>query len=262
MPDVGFYIYGGLYIYSEPFSTEMNVKATLYDADTRGKSDIGWLKSNFSFSFAHYHDPKRMHFGMLRVLNDDHIEPAQGFGTHPHNDMEIITIPLSGVLTHRDSMGHEATLGVGRVQVMSAGTGLTHSEYNASPDTALTLLQLWIFPERRGLEPRYDEAEISELSHNTFHAVVGPPNGNASVYINQDAWLSLARLDAKSTTPYTLHNRDHGAFVFVIEGDVSVSGVDRSRRDAVGITEAESLDFEAKSDAYVLVIEVPMLPAA
>ncbi len=203
-----------------------------------------------------------MHFGMLRVLNDDIIDPAQGFGTHPHNDMEIITIPLSGALTHRDSMGHEATLGVGRVQVMSAGTGLTHSEYNASPDTALALLQIWIFPERRGLEPRYDEAQISALSHNTFHAVVGPRNGNASVYINQDAWLALARIDATSKTSYMLHDLDHGAFVFVIEGDVTVNGIDRGARDAVGITDAASLDFEAKSNAYVLVIEVPMVHAA
>lgn len=238
------------------------MKTTLYDADSRGKADIGWLKSYFSFSFAQYHDPKRIHFGMLRVLNDDIIDPAQGFGTHPHNDMEIITIPLSGVLTHRDSMGHEATLGVGRVQVMSAGTGLTHSEYNASPDTALALLQIWIFPERRGLEPRYDEAEISALSHNTFHAVVGPKNGDASVYINQNAWLSLAHIDANSTTSYTLHDLDHGAFVFVIEGDVTVNGIDRGARDAVGITDAASLDFEATSNAYVLVIEVPMLPPA
>ena len=238
------------------------MKTVLYDADTRGTSDIGWLKSNFSFSFAHYHEPARMHFGMLRVLNDDIIDPVQGFGTHPHNDMEIITIPLSGTLTHRDSMGHEATLGVGRVQVMSAGTGLTHSEYNASVDTALSLLQIWIFPERRGLEPRYDEAEISNLSHNTFHAVVGPRNGDASVYINQAAWLALARIDAKSKTTYSLHDLDHGAFVFVIEGDVSVNGITRGRRDAVGITDAASLDFEAKTDAYVLVIEVPMVPAA
>lgn len=237
------------------------MKTTLYDADSRGAFDMGWLKTHYSFSFSQYYEPTRMHFGMLRVLNDDIIDPAQGFGTHPHNDMEIITIPLSGALTHRDSMGHEATLSVGRVQVMSAGTGLTHSEYNASPDTPLSLLQIWIYPERRGLEPRYDEAEISDLTHNTFHAVVGPRNGNASVYIQQDAWLALARIDATSSATYSMHNPAHGAFVFIIEGEVTVNGIKRGRRDAVGITEADSLAFDASSDAYVLVIEVPMIPA-
>lgn len=238
------------------------METTLYDANTRGAFDMGWLKTSYSFSFSNYHEPTRMHFGMLRVLNDDTIDAAQGFGTHPHNDMEIITIPLSGELTHRDSMGHEATLGVGRVQVMSAGTGLTHSEYNASKDTALSLLQIWIYPERRGFEPRYDEAEISDLSHNVFHNVVGPRSGNATVYINQDAWLALARIDAGSEASYALHNPEHGAFVFVIEGDVAVNGTERARRDAMGITGASTLDVTAATAAYVLVIEVPMVPAA
>jgi len=238
------------------------VKTTLYDADTRGAFDMGWLKTRYSFSFSQYHEPTRMHFGMLRVLNDDIIDAAQGFGEHPHNDMEIITIPLSGALTHRDSMGHEATLSVGRVQVMSAGTGLTHSEFNASPDTPLSLLQIWIYPERRGLQPRYDEAEISDLSRNTFHAVVGPRHGNAAVYIQQDAWLSLARFDANAIVEYSMHDKQHGAFVFVIDGAVIVNGIERGQRDAVGITESSTLLFEATTEAYVLVIEVPMMPAA
>jgi len=223
---------------------------------------MGWLKTHYSFSFSNYYEPTRMHFGMLRVLNDDIIEADQGFGTHPHNDMEIITIPLSGELTHRDSMGHEATLGVGRIQVMSAGTGLTHSEYNASKDTHLSLLQIWIFPERRGVEPRYDEADISALSHNQFHNIVGPRNGDAAVFINQDAWLALGRIDAGYAASYALHTSDHGAFVFVIEGTVTVNGAHRGTRDAIGIVEADSIVVRSTTDAYVLIIEVPMVPAA
>lgn len=228
----------------------------LYPAHERGHFDFGWLDTNHTFSFGHYFDPSRVRFGMLRVFNDDVVAPGEGFGTHPHNDMEIISIPLEGVIMHRDSMQHDEALRPGDVQVMSAGTGLTHSEYNGSPTEALKFLQIWIIPHTKGVTPRYDQQSFA-LSANTITTVVGPNDGSAPLWINQDAWLSLVKLDAGHAVTYTSRRQDNGLFTFLIEGTADVNGHQLQRRDAIGIDDVQSITLTAATDTYAVVIDVP-----
>lgn len=232
---------------------------TLFAADSRGYNDFGWLRTYHTFSFGEYFNADRVHFGALRVFNDDTVSGGRGFGTHPHNNMEIISIPLQGVLMHRDSMGHEQGLQPGDVQVMSAGTGLTHSEYNGT-DTDLKFLQIWIIPKLRNVEPRYDEVHLSvDAGRGAFHTVVGPQGSGMPLFIHQDAYLSLATLEPNNATSYTLRDPSNGTFTFVIEGSATVNGIPLQRRDAVGITDASVLDVVATSPTSILTIEVPML---
>ncbi len=236
------------------------MSTTLYTAASRGYNDLGWLRSFHTFSFGHYFDPERVHFGALRVFNDDTVIGGRGFGTHPHDNMEIISIPLEGTLMHRDSMGHEQGLRPGDVQVMSAGTGLTHSEFNGSADADLKFLQIWVIPKLRNVEPRYDEVHLSDADGaGAFHTVVGPQGSGYPLFIHQDAYLSIARLDAGVTATYVLHNEKNGTFTFVIEGAASVSGNALERRDAIGITDVASIDVIASEPSTVITIEVPML---
>ena len=235
------------------------MKTTLYKADSRGKADLGWLKTNYSFSFSGYYNPERMHFGMLRVLNDDFIAGGMGFGMHHHENMEIITIPTSGELEHKDSMGNTGVIRKGEVQVMSAGSGIEHSEYNKNPDTPVTLFQVWVFPNKKNVTPRYDQKAFDTgATRNKFLTIVSPMGEKEGLNIHQDAWLSLGNFDANSSITYLLKNNGNGVYVFVIEGDITVNGEKLGRRDALGITDAGKLDIKAATDAEILLMEIPM----
>ncbi len=235
------------------------MKTTLHRANSRGLAEHGWLTSRHTFSFADYYEPSRMNFGLLRVLNDDIVAGGGGFGTHPHNNMEIISIPLSGALAHRDSMGHTSVISSGDVQIMSAGSGLRHSEFNHSRDEQINFLQIWIYPKERDIEPRYGQRAYSPAERkNRFQVVVSPKQSEETLWINQDAQLALASSDAGSTTEYILSNAAHGAYLFVIEGSVEVAGEQLGRRDAIGIEGVDRFSVTATTDAELLVIEVPM----
>ncbi len=227
-------------------------------SETRGLADHGWLRSRFTFSFADYYDPKRMGFGALRVINDDFIAPAKGFGTHPHRDMEIITIPLEGTLQHRDSEGNAAKIRKGEVQIMSAGTGIFHSEYNASDSEDVRLLQIWVMPKKYGITPRYGQKNY-ELKDNELKLVVSPEGSGDAVGINQDAYFSLGKLTKGTTLPYNVNLSGNGVFVFVLSGTLTVNGQELKTRDGIGISETEALKLTATADTEVLLMEVPMM---
>jgi quercetin 2,3-dioxygenase len=235
------------------------MKTILYKAGERGHADHGWLNTYHSFSFADYHDPKRVHFGALRVLNDDYVAAGMGFGMHPHDNMEIITIPTSGKLEHRDSMGNHGIISSGEVQVMSAGTGIRHSEFNPSKEEAVHLFQIWVFPDKRNLEPRYDQKKFDlESVKNSFITVVSPMGQNEGLNIHQNAWFSLGRMDKDFTYHYELKDKSNGVYAFIIEGSATISGEKLERRDGIGITGSDKLELKAESDSEILLMEVPM----
>jgi redox-sensitive bicupin YhaK (pirin superfamily) len=229
-------------------------------SETRGLADHGWLKSRHTFSFADYYDPKRMGFGALRVINDDQVAPGMGFGTHPHRDMEIISIPLAGSLKHRDSEGNAAKITKGEVQIMSAGTGIFHSEYNASEDEEVRFLQIWVMPKRFGIKPRYDQ-KTYELKDNELTLVVSPEGTGTAVGINQDAYFSLGRLTHGAKVTYEVKRDGNGVFVFVLAGSLTVNGSTLGTRDGLGISDTNKLDLHATTGAEVLLMEVPMMGA-
>ncbi len=237
------------------------MRTRLFPKSGRGTANHGWLQANFSFSFGNHYDPEMVQFGMLRVLNDDTIAGGTGFGTHPHDNMEIITIPLEGGLTHRDSMGSEATVRFGEVQVMSAGTGITHSEMNASKTEQAKTLQLWIFPDKENVEPRYDQKRFDLEAHrNTLVNIVSPEHkndGNA-LWIHQDAFLHLGVFNASQTIEYPCHIPGNGVYLFLIEGQLDINGQTVNERDAFGAVEFDTLTITTKAPAKILVIEVPM----
>jgi len=231
----------------------------LHKADTRGHADHGWLNAYHSFSFASWYNPDRIQFGMLRVLNDDTIAGGMGFGTHPHDNMEIITIPLEGDLAHKDSMGNAETIKTGDVQVMSAGTGIKHSEFNPNTDQRTKLFQIWVFPKIRNVEPRYQQITLDTTEQkNNFAQIVSPNPDDAGVWIYQDAWFHLADFDAGFSKTYELKKEDNGLYVFVISGSITVDGQELETRDGLGITNFETLDFKATTDAKFLLIEIPI----
>ncbi len=235
------------------------MKTQLYKATDRGHSDFGWLKANYSFSFANYYNPSNIHFGALRVLNDDYIDPAMGFSTHPHENMEIITIPLAGSLKHRDSKGHEGVIRAGDVQVMSAGSGIEHSEFNGEMKAVTNVLQLWIFPKEKNVTPRYDEKQFAIHEQNNHRTLVVSDDGrDGSLWVHQRAYLSLMKFDAGKTEKYRLYHPENGVYQFNIEGKLIVDGVEVAKRDALGISETEEFDLEFTEDAYTLLVEVPM----
>ena len=234
------------------------MKTVVHTADSRGYANHGWLKSRHTFSFAGYYDPERVHFGALRVLNDDEVAAGQGFGTHPHDNMEIVSIPLFGDLEHKDSTGRHKVIKQGDVQIMSAGTGIQHSEYNHNADQDVHFLQIWVFPKERGIEPRYEQKSYSaEDRMNKWQTVVSPQGGEA-VWINQDAYFSLANLDAGETLTYKTNKAGNGVYLFVLNGEVTAAGEKLDTRDAVGVSETDSFEVKAGSYAEVLAIEVPM----
>jgi hypothetical protein len=237
------------------------MKTVLHRANTRGHADHGWLKSYHSFSFASYQNPERMNFGMLRVLNDDIVQPKMGFGTHPHQNMEIISIPLKGALSHKDNMGNKRAIEVGEIQVMSAGTGLTHSEFNDSKTDAVNFLQLWIIPEEMSVKPSHEQRLFfSKHQENKLQTVVAPHDkleGNA-LPINQQAYIYRTTMGFESAINIALKNENNGLYIFVVDGEVDVAGNTLSKRDALGVSVIESVAIRAKSNSELIIIEVPM----
>ena len=237
------------------------MKTVLHRAGTRGHADHGWLDTYHTFSFANYYDPERTRFGMLRVLNDDTVAPGKGFGMHPHDNMEIITIPLEGALEHKDSMGNTSVITAGEIQVMSAGTGIYHSEYNSNSDREVSFLQIWVFPNRKDVEPRYDQISIPELEkEDAFYQLVSPEKGDQGVWIHQDAWFHMGTFSEGTGATYELKKEGNGVYAFIIEGKVELEGEVLERRDGYGIWETDRLILNAMTGSKVLLMEVPMMP--
>lgn len=235
------------------------MKTIYHPASERGHADHGWLNAHHSFSFASYHDPSKVHFGLLRVLNDDIVAPGMGFGMHPHDNMEIVTIPLSGTLEHKDSMGNIGVIRPNEIQAMSAGSGLMHSEYNHSKTEPVNLLQIWVFPKVRNIAPRYDQKVFSEKDKNgKFKTIVSPEKKEDVMWINQDAYFSLGKFPSGHQETYKISNKTNGAYIFIIEGEVEINGQVLQKRDALGVWETDSIDLKIKKDTEVLVIDVPM----
>ncbi len=231
----------------------------LFSAESRGTADYGWLKANYSFSFSNYHDPEKIHFGKLRVLNEDTIAPNMGFGTHPHSNMEIITIPLSGSLKHRDSMGNESVITAGEVQVMSAGTGVEHAEHNASKTEALHLLQIWVFADKDGHRPHYDQKQLpKEKMNNQLFTFLQPIASEETVSIHQNAFFSLGEWDKEEDLNYSLFDKDNGVYAFLIAGEAEIAEQSVHEKDAVGIMYAEDFSIKVKPGTKLLLLEVPM----
>lgn len=235
------------------------MKTIIHRADSRGHADHGWLNTYHTFSFANYQDSERVHFGALRVLNDDRVMPGRGFGTHPHDNMEIISIPLEGDLEHKDSMGNVATIREGELQVMSAGTGVFHSEYNRNRDKEVKFLQIWIFPKVNNVEPRYDQISLRELeTKNEWYQVLSPNERDQGVWIHQDAWFHMGDLDPEVSLDYELKQEGNGVYLFVLEGEVEAAGVLLGSRDGMGIWETSQIRFNSLSGCRLLLMEVPM----
>lgn len=234
-------------------------KSILHKADTRGHANHGWLDSKHTFSFANYYNPERMHFGVLRVLNDDQVAPGMGFGTHPHENMEIISIPLEGDLEHKDSMGNVVVIRHGDIQVLSAGTGITHSEYNKNKDKEVKFLQIWIFPNKQNVTPRYSQISLNiEDRHNNFQQIISPNPDDEGAWINQNAWFSMGNFDSGFETTYNLKSSQNGVYIFVLEGEIEVEGQILSKRDGLGIWDTDSFSLKALSNCDVLLMNVPM----
>lgn len=235
------------------------MKSIFYPENERGKNDIGWLKANFSFSFASYYDPNKVNFGVLRVLNDDIITGGKGFGTHPHDNMEIITIPLEGGLEHKDSMGNTGVINAGEVQVMSAGTGVYHSEYNASATKDAKTLQIWLFPKERNIQPRYDQKSFKDsLKLNRLTTLISPVKSNDTLWLNQDATFSMGDFEAGQQVNYDIKTSGNGAYVFVIEGSVKINSTVLNKRDAMGVYDTSSFIIEPEVLSRFLIIDIPM----
>lgn len=231
-----------------------------HKADTRGNESHGWLQTYHTFSFANYYNKERVHFGALRVLNDDTIDAGMGFDTHPHDNMEIITIPLEGDLEHKDSMGNVGIIKNGDVQVMSAGTGIQHSEYNRNDDKQLKLLQIWVFPNKRNVKPRYDQITLNlEDRHNKLQQILSPNPNDEGVWIHQDAWFFLGKFDKDVSKVYKIKKEDNGVYVFVLSGKVSVDDQKLESRDGLGVWETGGFSIHADSDTEILLMEVPMI---
>lgn len=237
------------------------MKTTLHKANTRGHANHGWLDSYHTFSFAGYHEPSRVHFGLLRVLNDDIVKGGMGFGQHPHDNMEIVSIPLSGALEHRDNTGGHAIIRSGEVQIMSAGSGIAHSEKNASAKDEVNFLQIWVFPKERNIQPRYDQKVFEKSNRiNRFQTVVAPDQKDEALWINQDAWFTLTSLTPGTSLNYAVHKEGNGVYAFVIDGELTIGDQALSRRDGLGIQDAASFQLQAKQATELLLIEVPMNP--
>lgn len=232
----------------------------LHKADTRGDANHGWLHSKHSFSFAGYYNPDRMHFGVLRVLNDDTVAAGMGFGTHPHDNMEIISIPLEGDLEHKDSMGNIAVIKKGDIQVMSAGTGIQHSEYNKNKNSEVKFLQIWVFPNQKNVTPRYDQITLNqEDRHNKLQQILSPNPEDEGVWIHQNAWFHLGKFDKGISTNYSIKGKGNGVYIFNLNGTIKADEQLLNNRDGLGIWDTESINITAETDAEFLIMEVPMI---
>ncbi len=236
------------------------MNTVLHKAQTRGHANHGWLDSHHTFSFANYHNPERMNFGLLRVLNDDVVAGGMGFGTHPHDNMEIISIPLEGDLEHKDSMGNRAVIRSGEIQVMSAGTGIFHSEYNKNADREVRFLQIWMFPNKRDVTPRYDQISLHQIAEpNKFYQVLSPNQNDKGVWVHQNAWFHLGEFNESKELTYELKSPEtNGLYVFVLEGDAVAEGQELSKRDGYGMWNTAKVNFETKPGTKLLLMEVPM----
>jgi quercetin 2,3-dioxygenase len=235
------------------------MKTILHKAETRGHANHGWLDSHHTFSFADYYDPQRVHFGALRVLNDDRVAAGKGFGQHPHDNMEIVSIPLFGDLEHKDSMGNVAVIRKGEIQVMSAGTGIFHSEYNRNADKETQFLQIWVIPNKRNVTPRYDQISITDIAkEDELYQILSPNPDDQGVWIHQQAWFHLGELSEGWTGSYKLKGEDTGVYFFVLEGEVTVAGQKLNKRDGFGVSETTEIDITANSEAQLLIMEVAM----
>ncbi|HFD87098.1 MAG TPA: pirin family protein [Gammaproteobacteria bacterium] len=231
----------------------------IHRAESRGLADHGWLRSRHTFSFAGYYDSQRMGFGKLRVINDDVVMGGGGFDTHPHENMEIISVPLSGALKHQDSMGNTHVIRHGEIQLMSAGTGITHSEYNYSDTHPVNFLQIWVQPREMDITPRYGQKAFPESGqHNNFQLLISPEKKSDTIWINQDAYFSLGDFDQGARIHYALHTPGNGIYVFVIDGEIELADERLASRDAIGLTDLDGADIRAVADSRILLIEVPM----
>ncbi|MDR2222076.1 MAG: pirin family protein [Flavobacteriaceae bacterium] len=235
----------------------------IYKADSRGYANHGWLESYHTFSFANYRNNDRVHFGVLRVVNDDRVAAGMGFGTHPHENMEIVSIPLSGNLSHRDDMGNGTIITTDEIQVMSAGTGVEHSEFNPDENNETRFLQIWLFPNKLHVEPRYDQQKLSKADRqNKWDQILSPNKEDKGVWIHQNAWFSMSDLERGKSLSYQLNDKTNGVYLFVLEGSITLDDVVLDRRDAIGFWNREKFEITASTDAHLLLMEVPMeLPA-
>lgn len=243
-------------------NTDSKIKdnSVIHKADSRGKADHGWLVSNHTFSFANYHNPERMHFGVLRVLNDDKVEGGRGFGTHPHDNMEIISIPLEGDLEHKDSMGNSAIIKSGDIQVMSAGTGIMHSEFNKNQDSLVKFLQIWVYPNKRNVTPRYDQITLDKTkSKNRFQQILSPNADDEGVWIHQDAWFHLGNFENNTETDYQIRKKGNGVYAFILKGSAEIEGQKLEARDGFGVWDISDIKIKATSEnTEILLMDVPM----
>jgi redox-sensitive bicupin YhaK (pirin superfamily) len=238
----------------------MNVEYTLHKAETRGYANHGWLKSAHTFSFANYYNPERIHFGVLRVFNDDYVDPGMGFGMHPHENMEIISIPLFGELEHKDSMGNVSTIKKNDIQVMSAGTGINHSEYNPNQHKQVEFLQIWIIPNKKNVTPRYDQISLKpEDRINKLQQILSPNKNDEGVWIHQDAWFHLGNFEENHNQTYTIKKNDNGLYLFILEGKIEIDNIILSKRDGLGIRYCKKINFKSlEKNTEILVMEVPI----
>lgn len=235
------------------------MKTVFHKADSRGHANHGWLNSHHSFSFANYYNPERMHFGMIRVLNDDTVAPGRGFGAHPHDNMEIISIPLEGDLEHKDSMGNLTVIKQGDVQVMSAGTGLHHSEYNKNLDKEVKFLQIWVIPNQKDVTPRYDQISTSDIEKkNAFYQVVSPNKDDDGIWLYQDAWFHIGSFEIKKEESYRIRKEGNGVYIFILDGEAKMEGNRLEKRDALGIWDTDEINIKISPNTKILLMDVPM----
>ena len=241
-------------------NSKIMANTILHKAETRGHANHGWLDSHHTFSFANYHNPDRMHFGVLRVLNDDRVDPGMGFGTHRHDNMEIISIPLEGDLEHKDSMGNVAVIKNGDIQVMSAGTGIHHSEYNRNEDRLTKFLQIWLFPNKKNVQPRYDQITLDEKDRqNKFQQILSPHPEDDGVWIHQNAWFHLGKFDKNQRKEYSIKSKGNGVYAFIISGAATINDQSLQTRDGFGVWETDKIDIQADvNDTEILLMDVPM----
>jgi len=235
------------------------MKTIMHKSDTRGKANFGWLNSYHSFSFGNYYNPERMNFGALRVLNDDMVSSGMGFGKHPHDNMEIISIPLEGDLEHKDSMGNTTIIKQGDIQVMSAGTGVFHSEYNKNSDKEVKFLQIWVTPNKKNVTPRYDQIAIENKNiKNELYQILSPNPDDNGVWIHQNAWFHLGELETEHLQTYTLKDKKNGVYAFVLEGSVTIEDKVLEKRDGLGVWDVEQIKIKSNQASKILLMEVPI----
>lgn len=235
------------------------MKTVIHRGNTRGFADHGWLQSYHTFSFAGYYNPERIHFGALRVLNDDAVKGGMGFGAHPHDNMEIVSIPLEGALEHKDNTGRHKIINQHDVQIMSAGTGIEHSEFNASRTEPVKFLQIWLFPKKRNIPPRYEQQTFDPAGrHNQLQLVVSPEENSGALLINQDAWFSLGKFDKGKSFDYTPKLNGNGVYLLVLSGSLEAGGETLGARDAIAVSELEKLNVTTLEDAEFLIMDLPM----